>query len=230
MQVLAIVTSTNQYHNHNTPTGLWLSELTHLYDACAARQIKVTITSPKGGQTPIDPESLKPLVMDRLTKRYAADPGFGQLLKNTMTIESINADLYDAVYLAGGHGTMYDFVNNKKLDTLIAALYEKGKIVSAVCHGVCGLLDVKLGNGEYMVSGKTLTGYSWFEEVLANRKKHVPFNLEKILKERGAHYKKALIPLTPYVQQDGNLVTGQNPFSSKRIAQTIVKALLQQHP
>ncbi len=225
MKVLIVVTSIAKYQNHNIATGLWLSELTHLHDECKKNNISQTIVSIKGGKTPIDPESLKPIVLDSLTKKYYKDNAFMELLNNTASIESVDPINFDAVYLTGGHGTMYDFVDNKKLNEVIANLYESGKIISAVCHGVCGLVNVKLSNGEYLINGKKLTGYSWFEEILAFRKKQVPFNLEKILKERGANYNKAFIPLTSNVKQDGNLITGQNPFSSKAIAKKIIDKL-----
>jgi putative intracellular protease/amidase len=225
MKILIVVTSVANYKNHNIPTGLWLSELTHLYDECVKNNIAPVITSIKGGDTPVDPESLKPFVLDKLTKKYYSDTTFMGLLKNTVPLDSIDANEFDAIYLTGGHGTMYDFVGNPKLNDTIASFYENKKIVSAVCHGVCGLIDVKLRNGDYLIKDKTLTGYSWFEEILAFRKKQVPFNLEKILKARGAQYKKAFIPLTSNVEQDNNLITGQNPFSSKAIAKKIINAL-----
>jgi putative intracellular protease/amidase len=227
MKVLIVVTSVAKYCNHNIPTGLWLSELTHLYAACVKNNISPVIVSTKGGNTPLDPESLKPLMLDKLTKKYYHDSEFMKLLNTTASLESIKVNDFDAIYLTGGHGTMYDFVGNPTLNQIVASLYENGKIVSAVCHGVCGLIDVKLENGDFLVKNKTLTGYSWFEEILAFRKNQVPFNLEKTLKERGANYKKAIIPLTSNIEQDKNLITGQNPFSSKAIAKRIVEALIQ---
>jgi putative intracellular protease/amidase len=111
------------------------------------------------------------------------------------------------------------------LQNIIRKQYESGKIVSAVCHGVGGLLNVKLSNGEYLIKDKTITGFNWFEETLARRKKVVPFNLEQSLKERGSDYKKAFIPMTSKVLVDGNLITGQNPFSSKEIAKVVMQQL-----
>jgi putative intracellular protease/amidase len=226
MKALVLVTSISKYKNHNIPTGLWLSELTHFYDECVQNKIEVTIASPSGGKIHLDPESLKSIVLDKLTKKYHSDIEFMKLLDNTSSLSDINSDGFDVIYLTGGHGTMYDFVGNEKLNSIIFEMYESGKIVSAVCHGVCGLIDVKLSNGEYLVKQKTLTGYSWLEEILARRKKQVPFNLEQILKKRGANYKKAFIPLTSKVVKDGNLITGQNPFSSKEIAKEVMEELL----
>src|SRR5690606_3340598 len=110
------------------------------------------------------------------------------------------------------------FPDNTILQSIIRQHYERNKIVAAVCHGVGGLLNVKLSNGEYLIKDKTITGFTWFEEILAGRKKEVPFNLEDELKKRNSNYQKALIPMTSKVLVDGNLITGQNPFSSKEIA------------
>lgn len=222
MKILIVVTSVPNYLSHNIPTGLWLSEVTHLYDECKKNNVDINFASPKGGQTPIDPESLKPLVLDKVTKQYQTDVPFTTLLNNTKALSEIDSNLYDAIYLSGGHGTMYDFVGNETLNKLIKDFYESGKLVSAVCHGVCGLIDVKLSNGEYLIRDKKLTGYSWFEEIIARRKKQVPFNLERIIKERKGLYDKAFFPLTSKVVIDKSLITGQNPFSSKEIAKTVV--------
>lgn len=98
-------------------------------------------------------------------------------------------------------------------------------MVAAICHGVGGLLNVKLSNGEYLIKGKSLTGFDWFEETLARRKREVPFNLEAALKERGADLKKACIPMTSNVVVTGNLITGQNPFSSKEMTRVVIEQL-----
>lgn len=225
MKILIVVTSISMYESGKLETGLWLSELTHMYDLAKKQGYEITIASPKGGNTPIDPESLKPMVLDKMTKEYWADSSFRELLKHTKSLSEVEAQNFDVVYLAGGHGTMYDFPNDTTLQNIIRNQYESGKIVAAVCHGVGGLLNVKLSNGEYLIKDKTITGFNWFEETLARRKKEVPFNLEKSLIERGSNYKKAFIPMTSKVLVDGNLITGQNPFSSKEIAKVVMQHL-----
>lgn len=225
MKILIIVTNIAMYESRNLETGLWLSELTHIYHSAKERDYEITIASPKGGNTPIDPESLKPMVLDKISKAYRADTSFRTLLKHTKSLDEVLGQLFDCVYLAGGHGTMYDFPNDTVLQTIIRDHYENSKIVSAVCHGVGGLLNVKLSNGEYLIKGKRITGFNWFEETLARRKKEVPFNLESALKERGSDYKKAFIPMTSKVVVDGNLITGQNPFSSREIAKVVMQRL-----
>lgn len=223
MKILIVVTSISMYESGKLETGLWLSELTHMYHLAKEQGYDITIASPKGGNTPIDPESLKPMVLDKMTKEYWADRSFRALLQHTKSLQEVAGQNFDIVYLAGGHGTMYDFPDDPTLQNIIRKHYESGKIVSAVCHGVGGLLNVKLSNGEYLIKGKTITGFNWFEESLARRKKEVPFNLEKSLKERGSDYKKAFIPMTSHVLVDGNLITGQNPFSSKEIAKVVMQ-------
>ncbi len=113
---------------------------------------------------------------------------------------------------------MYDFPENTDLQAIIAIHYEARKILSAVCRGVGGLLNVRISNGKNSIADKKITGFSWLEEFFAQRKKLVPFNLEQALKNHGAHYEKVFFPMSSKVVIDENLITGQNPFSSKAIA------------
>lgn len=228
MKILIIVTGVAMYESGHLQTGLWLSELTHIYHSAKEAGYEITIASPQGGNTPIDPESLKPMVLDKTSKNYWADTSFRDLLQHTKSLQEVSGQQFDCVYLAGGHGTMYDFPDDSVLQAIIKDHYENNKIVSAVCHGVGGLLNVKLSDGEYLIKDKTITGFSWFEETLARRKKEVPFNLEALLKARGCDYKKAFIPMTSKVVVDGNLITGQNPFSSKEIAKVVMQQLKKQ--
>lgn len=225
IKILVIVTSVAKYESGNLETGLWLSELTHIYDSAKKRGYEITIASPKGGNTPIDPESLKLMILDKISRKYWKDASFRELLKNTQALEDVSEQQFDCVYLAGGHGAMYDFPNDIRIQYIIKKQYESDKMVAAICHGVCGLLNVKLSNGEYLIKGKIITGFNWFEECLARRKKEIPFNLENELKRRGANYKKAFIPMTSKVIVDRNLITGQNPFSSKEIAKVLMEEL-----
>lgn len=225
MKILLIVTNISMYASGAVPTGLWLSELTHMYHAAKEKNWDVTIASPKGGRVPLDPESLKSLVLDKLSKDYLESPEFMKRLENTKPLNEVAGQAFDCVYLAGGHATMYDFPNDTTLQTIIKDQYESQKMVAAICHGVGGLLNVKLSNGAYLITDKKITGFDWFEETLANRKREVPFNLEAALKERNVHYKKAFIPMTSNVVIDGNLITGQNPFSSKEMAKVVIEQL-----
>ena len=120
---------------------------------------------------------------------------------------------------------MWDFLDNPELQEITKNIYENGGIVSSVCHGYCGVLNVRLSNGNYLIKDKKITGFAWCEEVLAGVAKKVPYNAEQISKEHGAHYEKKLIPFAPNVVRDGNLITGQNPFSARITAEAVIEAL-----
>ena len=178
---------------------------------------------------PIDPESLMLQEMGHaiglggpVHKRYE-DRAFMDRLKDTMRVADADVADYDAIYMTGGHGVCFDF-DSPDLARLTAKFWEAGKVVSAVCHGPAGLLEVKVG-GEHLVKGKDVTGFSWAEEGLAKREKAVPYNLEEELKKRGAKYGKATLPFVSHVVEDGRLVTGQNPASAAGVGEAVVKQL-----
>lgn len=230
-KVLIVVTNSAEFEKVGYRTGLWLSELTHFWDVLEKAGVAMDIVSPAGGYVPIDPESLLMPELIQLTglkdavnQRYA-DRAFMDQLKNTPSIATIDVTPYDAIYLTGGHGVMFDFKNSPALASLITQFYESNKIVSAVCHGPCGLLNVQLSNGEFLVKNKKLTGFSWKEEKLAKRDHAAPYNLEEELISRGAHYSKALIPFNQHVVEDGLLITGQNPKSAHAVGQAVLDKL-----
>ncbi|MDM1555983.1 type 1 glutamine amidotransferase domain-containing protein [Chryseobacterium indologenes] len=225
LNILIIVTNVSMYASGQLKTGLWLSELTHIYDTAKQKGYNITIASPKGGNVPIDPESVRYFALDKVSTMYWNDVSFREMLNNSSSLAEIANQQYDLVYLAGGHGTMYDFPDDVMMQSIVRKQYESGRIVAAICHGVGGLLNVKLSNGENLIRGKAMTGFDWFEETLARRKKEVPFNLEAAIREKGADLKKALIPMTSHVVVDGNLITGQNPFSSKEMARVVARQL-----
>ncbi len=163
LKILIVVTNIHIYESGKLETGLWLSELTHLYHEAMSNGYEVTIASPNGGHVPIDPESLKRFTLDNISRQYWSKPSFRELLKNSNSLMEVSGQQFDCVYLAGGHGTMYDFPNDTTLQHIIKEHYETGKIVSAVCHGVGGLLNVRLSNGAYLIKGKTIAGFNWFE-------------------------------------------------------------------
>ena len=156
-------------------------------------------------------------------KRYQ-DRAFMDQLRDTRKTSEVDPSDYDAIYLTGGHGVMFDFTD-EGLAKKVAEFFEAGKIVSAVCHGPGGLLNVRLSTGEYLLKGRKVTGFSWREEELAKRAEAVPFNLEEEMKKRGAEYEKAMLPYTAHVVEDGRLVTGQNPKSARGVGEAVVKQL-----
>ena len=228
-RILTIVTNVGEYEKVGYRTGLWLGELTHFLDAVDPSGFLCDIASPFGGYVPIDPESLMLQELGHAVglggpvhKRYE-DRAFMDRLKDTMRVADADVAKYDAIYMTGGHGVCFDF-DSPDLANLTAEFWEAGKVVSAVCHGPAGLLEVKVG-GEYLVKGKNVTGFSWAEEGLAKREKAVPYNLEEELKKRGAKYGKATLPFVSHVVEDGRLVTGQNPASAAAVGEAVAKKL-----
>jgi putative intracellular protease/amidase len=224
-KILHIVTNVGRYEKVDKPTGLWLGELTHAYDAFERAGFQQDIASPKGGRVPIDPRSLGWLVMDDTIRARQADPGFMRLLAESHAIATVDPSGYDAIYFTGGHGVMWDFPNDTALQVATRTIYEKGGVVSSVCHGYCGLLNVRLSDGRLLIAGRRITGYSWIEEIAAGVAGRVPYNSEKTAKDRGADYVKTVIPFRPYAVADGALITGQNPFSARPTARMVVDYL-----
>lgn len=223
-RVLAVATSVGEYKKVGYRTGLWLSELTHFWDVLSEAGYEVDLASPMGGDVPLDPESLTPVTLAGSTKQRYRNRMFMDQLRDTRNLDDVVADDYDAIYLAGGHGTMFDFAVDERLAELVGEVAEAGRVVSAVCHGPAGLLNAKVG-GRALLDGKNVTGFSWTEEQLARRADAVPFSLEDRLRAAGASYSKAKLPMTPYVVTDGLLVTGQNPVSAKGVGRKVVELL-----
>jgi putative intracellular protease/amidase len=230
-RALAIVTNVGEYEKVGYRTGLWLGELTHFLDVAEEAGCPVDIASPSGGYVPIDPESLMlqevghVVGLEGKVHRRYEDRAFMDRLVNTMKVADADPAAYGAVYMTGGHGVCFDFPKSAALANLTARLYESGKVVSAVCHGPAGLLEVRLSGGEYLVKGKDVTGFSWREEEVAKREKAVPYNLEEELKKRGAKYSKSSVPFKSYVVEDGLLITGQSPASAAAVGEAVVKRL-----
>lgn len=225
-KILIIVTNVSEFEKVGYRTGLWLGELTHFWDVAEEAGFQMEIASGLGGYVPIDPESLAQAVLKEggTDKRYE-DKAYINLLQNTLKVSEANSEDYDAIYMTGGHGVSFDFPRSEALAKLTAEFYESGKIVSAVCHGPAGLLEVKLSNGDYLINGKDLPGFSWDEEVAVMRDQAVPFSLEEELKKRGANYSKAWMNASERVVEDGLLITGQNPASAKAVGEAVVAKL-----
>jgi putative intracellular protease/amidase len=223
--ILDVVTNVSHYDDPSEPTGLWLSELTHAYDVFAEAGYEQKIVSPKGGPSPLEPRSLKFPSYNKSAKAWQADEAKMALLASTASPDEIDPADFDAIYFTGGHAVMFDFPDSEGLQRITREIFERGGVVSSVCHGYCGLLNTQLSDGSLLVDGRKLTGFAWSEEVLARVNKLVPYNAEDEIKKRGARYEKGRIPFAPYVVVDGRLVTGQNPASAKATAKKVVAAL-----
>jgi len=220
-----VLTNHATYLTEKESTGLWLGELVHFYDLFEKEGFSMDLVSPKGGAVPLDHASLSRWFLDEDSKARYNDPEFRKRLESTMSPVQVQWQRYDCIYFTGGHGTMWDFPGQTQLQEISRNIYESGGVVSAVCHGVSGLLNIRLSDGSYLVSGRKVTGFSNIEEKLARRSDQVPFFLEDELKQHGGRYKKGLIPLRSYALSDGRLVTGRNPNSTKAVAQETMKVI-----
>ncbi|MBN8710608.1 MAG: type 1 glutamine amidotransferase domain-containing protein [Verrucomicrobia bacterium] len=224
-RILHVVSNVAHYEDPSQPTGLWLSELTHAWHVFADKGFEQHIVSPKGGASPLEPRSLKWPLADASVKAWLTDPSRLALLSSTARPEEISPANFDAIYFTGGHAVMWDFPDDTGLQNLTRSIYERGGIVSSVCHGYCGLLNTKLSDGSLLVAGRKITGFSWREEVLAGVAAKMPYNAEEEMKRRGALYEKAWLPFVSKVVIDGRLVTGQNPQSAKATARQVAALL-----
>lgn len=224
-RILHVVTNVAHYADPDEPTGLWLSELTHAYDLFEEAGYEQRIVSPRGGVSPLEPRALKWPLLDSSAKAWLDDAARMKLLSETARPDEIDPSQFDVIYFTGGHAVMWDFPDDEALQALARDIWEQGGIVASVCHGYCGLLNIRLSDGSLLVAGKRVTGFAWSEEVVAGVAGKVPYNAQAEMKRRGAHYEKALLPFLPHAIADGRLVTGQNPFSAKATARTILAML-----
>jgi putative intracellular protease/amidase len=224
-RILHVVTNVSHYADPDEPTGLWLSELTHAYDLFAAAGHEQRLVSPRGGPSPLEPRALRWPLLDASARAWRDDPARMALLAATARPDEIDATQFDVIYFTGGHAVMWDFPDSIGLQDLARTIWERGGIVASVCHGYCGLLNLRLSDGTLLVAGKRVTGFAWSEEIVAGVAGKVPYNAEAEMQRRGARYEKAVLPFLPYAIADGRLVTGQNPFSAKATAKMIAALL-----
>jgi putative intracellular protease/amidase/sugar lactone lactonase YvrE len=223
-KVLIVTTSHDHFEGANFhPTGVWMEEFALPYLELVRNTIDITIASPNGGAMPVDPRSL-PTPEQEKAWQSAIDAA-----QQTVKLSDVTATEFDAIFLPGGHGPMFDLPDNLDLQRLLREFHDAGKMIAAVCHGPAGLVGATLADGTPLVKGKVLTSYTNAEEVAAKLDQDVPFILEQRLRELGAifiaHENKA-----DHVERDGNLLTGQNPNSSASIARALVTALNHQLP
>lgn len=222
-KVLFVLTSHDQLGNTGKKTGFWIEEFAAPYYTLIDNGYEVTIASPLGGQPPIDPKSDDPSAATEDTKRFDTDKKLQEKLKNSHKLSEMNQKDFDAVFYPGGHGPLWDLANDANSIALIESFYTNNKPVSFVCHAPGALKNVKI-NGDYLVKGKKVTGFSNTEEEAVGLTEVVPFLLEDVLQQNGATYSKGA-DWEVYAVEDGLLITGQNPASSKLVAEKLITKL-----
>lgn len=216
-KVLFINISRSQYDD-GTPTGLWLEEASEPYNILTEAGIDVDLASIEGGDVPLDPNSTQ----NNELNTYAQ---FVDKLKQLPSIANVDVAQYDAVYLPGGHGTVFDFAHNQQLAALLADFKAEGKVISSVCHGPSAFVGAKDKQGNFLINGVTLTSFTDNEERTMKLDSKVPFLTQTELEKQGAQF-VVQDNFTEHVETDAQFITGQNPQSSVAIGKELRDALL----
>lgn len=221
MNVLMVLTSHDQLGDTGKKTGFWLEEFAAPYFLFKDAGAEVVLASPAGGQPPLDPKSDLPDFQTESTHRFKADTKAQQALANTLALDSVRAEDFDALFYPGGHGPLWDLAESSTSIALIEAFERAGKPIGFVCHAPGVLRHVKAANGEPLVKGRQVTGFANSEEAAVELTDVVPFLVEDVLKAQGGQYEK-VADWQPFSVVDGLLVTGQNPASSEKVAQALL--------
>lgn len=224
MNVLMVLTSHDQLGNTGKKTGFWLEEFAAPYYAFLDAGATITLASPAGGQPPLDPKSDLPDFQTALTHRFKADPAAQAALASTLRLDEIRVEDFDAVFYPGGHGPLWDLAESPVSIRLIESFERAGKPVGFVCHAPGALRHVKAANGEPLIKGRRVTGFTNSEEDAVELSNVVPFLIEDEFKALGALYEKGP-DWAPYIVTDGKLITGQNPASSEGVALALLEQL-----
>ena len=224
MKVLIVLTSHDQLSNTGKKTGFWLEEFASPYYLLKDAGAEVTLASPLGGQPPLDPKSYESEFQTEETRRFDADQLVQNELANTIKLAAVKVEDFDAVFYPGGHGPLWDLHNDELSIALIEGFVAGNNPVAAVCHAPAVLLKVKNQNGDPLVKGKKVTGFSNSEEAAVELTDVVPYLLEDQLIKLGGLYQKAE-DWSPLVVADGLIITGQNPASSAAVAEALINAI-----
>ncbi|RDW65034.1 putative chaperone protein HSP31 [Coleophoma cylindrospora] len=226
-KVLVILTSHDKMGNTGKPTGWYLPEFAHPYEALEGHA-DIVVASPNGGASPLDPSSVEAFKSDESSVSFLNNKK--SLWENTAKLSDFlgKAKEFDAIFFVGGHGPMWDLAVDATSHKLISEFADENKVISAVCHGPAALTQVKLSNGKHLLAGEPVTGFSNSEETAVGLVEVMPFSLEDALNEgSGGKYSKAAQDWTSHVVvgRGGKLITGQNPASASDVGKAIKQAI-----
>ena len=226
MKIVMVLTSHDQLGNTGLKTGFWLEEFAAPYFVFRDAGVDLTLASPKGGQPPLDPKSDSPENQTPAMGRFKQDAAAQKALANTVKLADVKAEDFDTVFYVGGHGPMWDLAESPVSIALIESFYNSGKPVALVCHSP-GVLRHVTYQGEPIVKGKRVTGFTNGEEEEMHLTHVAPFLVEDELLRLGAIFEKKK-NWDPFFIVDGRLITGQNPASSTSTAQAVMDVLTRQ--
>ncbi len=223
-RILFIVSNAHFHGDSTLPTGVSFSEIVKAYDAFQEAGYTVDFVSPKGGAIPLAYINTS----EAIHKQYLYDSDFMYAIGNTKKPDEITPSKYRAVHYVGGGNAMYGVAENKAIQNIAMAIYEKHNgIISSVCHGTAGIVNLKTNDGNYLVDGKRISGYpEAFENQSREYFKHFPFLIQETIEKRGGKFFYSK-PNTPHVEVDGRIVTGQNHLSSRLVAEKMIEILNQ---
>lgn len=220
-KILMILTNTSRYKNSFEKTGLWLSEATEFIDEINSR-FKIDYVSPNGGRVPLDPRSLEKKYVKKEDLEILESNDFkNRALTNSLRADQVDPSEYIAIYYTGGHGVLCDYPHDYNIQALASYIYNNGGHIATVCHGLAGVLNILDMKGGYFIKDKNVTAFTNTEELLAGKFNKLPFFTENEARIRGAIFNQYL-PFSEYVIQDGRLITGQNPNSTRKVAQILL--------
>ena len=231
-KVLIVVANPSTSTTMGWPVGFWGAELTHPYYELTERGVEVTIASPAGGKVEMDSLSdprdpSKWSAEDLITMGFVNTPELMALVEDTPRLADLDLGEYDALMVAGGQSPMFTFRENENLKRAIRHFYEAEKLTAIYCHGTAVLADLTLSDGSYLVDGKTVTGFSNVEEEFSDTfvgEQVMPWRVEDVLRQRGANYVQAGL-FKAFAVRDGRLITGQQQYSGRKVAQMLIEAL-----
>ena len=224
MKVLFVLTSHDELGDTGNKTGFWIEEFASPYYKLLDKGVDITVATPRGGKAPIDPNSDTEDNQTEATRRFHKDKATQKVINNTKVLSDMKAEDFDAVFYPGGHGPLWDLSQDRDSISLIESFNEANKPIGFVCHAPAALKNVKTSDGEPLVKGRKVTGFTNSEEEAVQLTEVVPFLVEDMLKENGGIYSKAG-DWEEHVLVDGNLVTGQNPASSGLVAEKLFEML-----
>lgn len=217
-RAVLVLTSHDTLGDTGRSTGAYASEVAEAWKVFRTAGYEVDLVSVKGGSPPLEAVNEQ----DPVQREFFLDARMGAQLKNTGRPADVDATGCDILFVAGGHGAVWDLPYDKDLIALVRDVFDGGRVVASVCHGPAALIDVVLADGRHLVRARRLTAFSNAEEKAVGMTRVVPFSLADTLVERGARYESAGAFL-PHVVVDGNLVTGQNPASATGVARSAVE-------
>lgn len=223
-RILMVLTSHDEMGDTGHKTGFWAEEFAAPYYTFLDAGCEITLATPKGGAAPIDPNSEGEDAQTDATRRFYADDDAKARIARTVRLADMRAEDFDTVFYPGGHGPLWDLTDNKDSIALLEDFLRQQKPIASVCHAPTAFLNLKDEQGEFVIKGKRVAGFTNEEEAAVGLTDVVPHLLEDELKRRGADYQK-VEAFAPFAVADGLVITGQNPASSEAVAEKLLEAL-----